>query len=107
MASGLTGGGGSGEVDIIKVITDPLVRLVVQINGTVLDLWAVGKCDGCELQKRHCPDLDSPDECGYLFNLFKLQDWVAGAALAVVSLAMLCTCLIFMVKTLNSLLQGA
>ncbi len=106
IADGLAGGG-SGEVDIIKIITEPFVDLIIQINGTVLDEWAVGNCHDCELQKRHCPEFDSPDKCKYLFNLVTWEDWIVGTILAVMALVMLCTCLIFMVKLLQSLLQGA
>ncbi len=131
ISHGLTGGG-SGEVDIIKVVTEPFVDLIVQvchmpvnfvynclffcliyshlfatqINSTVLDEWAIGNCHNCELQQRHCPEFDSPDKCNYFFNLFEWEDWIVGTILAVVSLVMLCGCLILMVKLLNSLLKG-
>jgi len=106
IADGMAGGG-EGEVDIIKVITDPLVDLVIQINSTVLEDWAADECDDCQLQKIYCPDLDSDTRCGYLFNYFGWDDWIVGAILVVVSLFILCSALILMVKTLNSLLQGA
>jgi len=63
-------GGGSGEVDIIKVITDPFVDLIIQINSTVLEDWAADECDDCKLQKIYCPDLESDTRCDYLFNFF-------------------------------------
>jgi sodium-dependent phosphate cotransporter len=99
-------GGGSGEVDIIKVITEPFVDLIIQINSTVLEDWAADECDDCQLQKIYCPDLESDTRCDYLFNYFGWEDWIVGAILVVASLLLLCLALIFMVKILNSLLQG-
>ncbi len=99
---------GISEIKTIQYITEPLTDLIVQMNGTVLELWAVGECGNCTLLQIHCPELDSPDKCHYLLNVGDpLEDWVAGLIVTIMALIVLCGALILMVKILNSLLQGA
>lgn len=42
----------------------------------------------------------------FLFNMFNLGDLAVGVILLVVSLVLLCGCLILLVKVLSSLLKG-
>lgn len=95
------------DIKTIQYITEPLTDLFVQMNGTVLEEWAIGECEDCKLLKIHCPEIDSPDKCKYLLNIGDpMEDWVAGLIITVFSLIALCGALLLMVKLLSSLLQG-
>jgi sodium-dependent phosphate cotransporter len=116
------------EIKILSVITDPLVDVIVQLNSTVLELWAQDECGNCTLLKKDCP-VDPVEEeffglgllpflateapetkpCEFLFNLgpfYEWADWEVGLLLLVISLFILCGALVLMVKVLNSLLKG-
>ena len=108
IADGLVGDETEGinEIKTIQYITEPLTDLIVQMNDTVLEEWAVGRCDNCTLLVIYCPE-DSNDKCKYLLNVGDpLEDWVAGLIVTIMALVILCGALILMVKLLNSLLQG-
>ena len=95
------------EIKTIQYITEPLTDLIVQMNDTVLEEWAIGECGNCTLLMIYCP-ADSNDKCKYLLNVGDpLEDWVAGLITTLMALFVLIGALILMVKLLNSLLQGA
>ncbi len=57
--------------------------------------------------KVYCPTEEDPNEkCKFLLNIGHLEDWQAGLILLLMSLVVLCTALVLMVKVLNSLLKG-
>ena len=55
MADGLVGTDSSSDVKILEYITEPFTDLIVQIDSSVLDQWALGECQNCTLLKEYCP----------------------------------------------------
>jgi len=94
--------------DFLKVLTNPLTRAIVRLDKKVLKGWAVNdlKYSGANITIiQSCKEDDS---C-FLFNMLGPQganigDTWAGVILLIISLVMLCSCLMGMVKLLNSLL---
>jgi hypothetical protein len=81
----------------------------LQINNTVMEEWAIGKCQNCSLLLQNCaedPATDPVEDCNYFFALFNLDDAATGIILVFLSLFVLCVALLFMVKLLTSLLKG-
>jgi len=121
-------GGSAPDIDILKVITEPLTHFIIQTEKDVLSQWANGTSLDKSMQKCHedallpeecctwisgkqecitpeeCLD---PEDCRYLFHAWNLSDVTVGVILIVFSILLLCTSLIGMVKLLTSLLQGA
>ena len=99
--------------DLLKSLTKPVTGLVVQLDQAVLAGWARAEprydnvssvlrpaCSWDEAGARSCPYLLAhlgPEGAG-------VGETYIGLLLLAISLAMLCGCLIGMVKTLNSLL---
>lgn len=104
---GLVGetGSGGGEIQLLGAITKPFVDLIVQLDKKVLECWSKPNCNGSDdasLQKQKC----GSGECDYLFKSFDLNDAAAGGIILACSLLVLCTCLILIVKVLQSVLRG-
>lgn len=123
---------GGGEVKILKVITEPFTKLVVQLDKHVLTDWSVGGCleNATSLIKTSCAKKKSsaattaiasistpatptescvkdPDgTCHFLFYDTSLTDTQIGIILLIGSLIILCTALIIIVKILNSMMKG-
>ncbi|XP_073792161.1 sodium-dependent phosphate transport protein 2A isoform X4 [Danio rerio] len=86
--------------ELLKVITEPFTKRIIQIqknasfvpseNSTVLTT------------SLHM----NAEKCTHLFVETRLSDLAVGLILLVCSLLVLCTCLLLLVKLLNSLLQG-
>lgn len=113
------------KINILGAITKPLTSKIIQINKPVLKCWALGDCQDQRLLKVWCmkDDLGLVEEqgsvqgelgednnlekCTFLFNIESFSDRAIGFFLFLVSLAILSACLIFLVKILHSLLQGA
>merc|ERR1712038_1135408 len=98
---------GSKSPDFLKVLTKPFTKSVIQLDKKVLQGWASNDPEFGNVTtvlKTHC----QPD-CSYLFSGLgpagsELGDVAIGLVLLVVSLVMLCGCLLGLVKLLNSLL---
>jgi len=98
---------GSKSPDFLKVLTKPFTKSVIQLDKKVLQGWASNDPEFANVTtvlKTHC----QPD-CSYLFSGLgpagsDLGDVAIGLVLLVVSLVMLCGCLLGLVKLLNSLL---
>jgi len=91
------------DKELLKVITKPLTKQIIQIDKKVIALIAKGKELGNEtLQK----DICSGAPCTYLFHYINLPDSGAGALLLVISLLALCFCLVCIVKLLHSMVRG-
>jgi len=98
---------GSKSPDFLKVLTKPFTKAVIQLDKKVLQGWASNDPEFANVTtvlKTHC----QPD-CSYLFSGLgpagsDLGDLAIGLVLLVVSLVMLCGCLLGLVKLLNSLL---
>merc|ERR1719422_1202754 len=99
--------------DFLKALTKPFTKVLVQLDKDVLKGWAQNSPEyentstvlklGCH---HHAPGGPS---CKYLFAHLGVEgvnigETYIGIILLVISLCMLCGCLIGMVKTLNSLL---
>ncbi|KAG0714953.1 Sodium-dependent phosphate transport protein 2A [Chionoecetes opilio] len=131
---------GGGEVKILKVITEPFTKLVVQLNKKVLTHWSAGGCleNSTTLIKTSCAKKlttseatstavtqtttvtsltttagtiescvkESDGTCKFLFYDTPLTDTQIGIILLIVSLVILCTALIIIVKILNSMMKG-
>ncbi|XP_010893545.2 sodium-dependent phosphate transport protein 2A isoform X1 [Esox lucius] len=121
--------------ELLKVITEPLTKLIIQLDKSVISGIAMGdeRLRNRSLVRVWCksqtvmssvsdslnctqPCLQSPTQnttplvnmqkCRHLFVNSSLSDLVVGLILLACSLLLLCTCLVLLVKLLNSLLQG-
>ncbi|XP_024906952.1 sodium-dependent phosphate transport protein 2C [Pteropus alecto] len=118
--------------DILKVLTQPLTHFIVQLDTNVIVESAAGSTNS-SLIKRWCgasgeqatgnssncgpvalgPCPESNDSatveklpCQHLFAGTALTDLAVGFILLAASLLVLCTCLVLIVKLLNSMLRG-
>ncbi|KAL4238207.1 hypothetical protein ACF0H5_002919 [Mactra antiquata] len=106
------------DKDYLKVITNPLTKLVIQIDKNVIKAIAQGdeEAIGKTIIKHKCCDkLDNGTKvncgaCKFLFESVSSGDgWsdaAVGAVLLVIALVLLCVCLVLIVKLLHSLLRG-
>ncbi|XP_049441706.1 sodium-dependent phosphate transport protein 2A-like isoform X3 [Epinephelus fuscoguttatus] len=114
--------------ELLKVITEPVTKLIIQLDKCVITGIAMGNEDmrNRSLVKKWCQtDLVMPTDnvstancgpshdlsqsslkCKHLFVSSGLSDLTVGLILLAGSLAVLCTCLMLLVKLLNSLLKG-
>ncbi|XP_070374328.1 sodium-dependent phosphate transport protein 2C isoform X14 [Equus asinus] len=119
--------------DILKVLTQPLTHLVVQLDANVITGSATGNATNSSLVKRwcgtrgemttgngsncgvaasdSCPERNSSAAlehlpCHHLFAGTALTDLAVGFILLAASLLGLCSCLVLLVKLLNSVLRG-
>lgn len=122
--------------ELLRVLTEPLTKLIIQLDRCVITAIALGEEEmrNRSLVKRWCqldlvlsPDNSGTSEtcgsphlvaqasfsspssfvtCRHLFASTELSDLVVGLILLAGSLLVLCSCLLLMVKLLNSLLQG-
>ncbi|KAL6117721.1 slc34a1 [Pungitius sinensis] len=114
--------------EMLKVITKPVTKLIIQLDDCVITAIAMGDADARNrsLVKEWCQtDLvmstgnESAANCGpshsmsqsslkcrHLFVSSGLSDLTVGLILLAGSLAVLCACLLLLVKLLNSLLKG-
>lgn len=137
---------GEDAPDILKVITDPFTKLIIQLDKKVIQQIAMGdsEAQNKSLIKIWCKTISnvieenvtvpSPDnctspsycwtdgiqtwtiqnvtqkeniaKCQHIFVNFSLPDLAVGIILLIVSLLILCGCLIMIVKLLGSVLRG-
>ncbi|XP_035826455.1 sodium-dependent phosphate transport protein 2B-like [Aplysia californica] len=89
---------------LLKAITEPFTKTVIDLSSSKLELIAKGvDFNGSLIKSGNFFLLSSGD---HLFSDWEGTDAEAGAILLVVSLALLCLCLICVVKILSSLLKG-
>ncbi|XP_006517240.1 sodium-dependent phosphate transport protein 2A isoform X1 [Mus musculus] len=119
--------GGRDAPDLLKVITEPFTRLIIQLDKSVITSIAVGdeSLRNHSLIRIWChPDTTEAstsmsrveaigslanttmEKCNHIFVDTGLPDLAVGLILLAGSLVVLCTCLILLVKMLNSLLKG-
>lgn len=98
------------DIAILNRITKPLVNSIIQINKTAIEELAIGIDHGPNqtLLKHWCKFNEKSDDsplirCKFLFESVNWADWTIGLILLVVSVFLLCACLICLVKLLNSL----
>ncbi|KAM5259585.1 sodium-dependent phosphate transport protein 2C isoform 1-T1 [Hipposideros larvatus] len=119
--------------DILKVLTQPLTHLIVQLDNDVITGSVTGNATNSSLIKRWCGTrgqmtTGNSSDCGadalgpcpgrngsatmeqlpchHLFAGTTLTDMAVGFILLAASLLVLCTCLVLIVKLLNSMLRG-
>ncbi|XP_022356666.1 sodium-dependent phosphate transport protein 2C isoform X2 [Enhydra lutris kenyoni] len=119
--------------DILKVLTKPLTHLIVQLDTDMITSSATGNATNGSIIKRWCgtreltisgnssdcgPTASGPCPesnssvvveqlpCHHLFVGTALTDLAVGFILLAASLLLLCTCLVLIVKLLNSVLRG-
>ncbi|XP_058263942.1 sodium-dependent phosphate transport protein 2A isoform X2 [Hemibagrus wyckioides] len=122
--------------ELLKVITDPVTKLIIQLDKSVITAIALGDesmrnrslikvwcgitptVNVTENISRNCSsalhcgkdgDLSmqvNTDRCLHMFANTNLSDLSVGLILLAGSLVVLCSCLIFIVKVLNSVLKG-
>ncbi|KAK5614662.1 hypothetical protein CRENBAI_006252, partial [Crenichthys baileyi] len=114
--------------ELLKVITEPVTKLIIQLDKCVITGIAIGNqgMRNLSLVKEWCQadtalsaanksvencglSFDSSSthvKCRHLFASTELSDLSVGLILLAGSLVVLCTCLLLLVKLLNSILQG-
>ena len=115
---------GNKPPDMLKVITKPLAKLVIQIDKNVLKGWTTNSSEYFNVTtllksncKRKISNMNHPlvaDEvhleeryqCGYLFANWGIPDVYIGLILLFISFVLLTTCLVLLVKILNSLMAN-
>ncbi|MEE6479736.1 hypothetical protein FKM82_012359 [Ascaphus truei] len=130
---------GKDAPDLLKIITEPFTKLIIQLDKSVITGIAVGDeslrnkslirvlCKEKILQEgvQSCNSLGQcwqtenttwtvgnmsipgeTDKCNHLFVSSHLPDLAVGLILLAGSLVILCTCLVMLVKILNSVLKG-
>eukprot|EP00090_Calanus_glacialis_P026434 TRINITY_DN4160_c0_g1_i6.p1 TRINITY_DN4160_c0_g1~~TRINITY_DN4160_c0_g1_i6.p1 ORF type:complete len:499 (+),score=118.84 TRINITY_DN4160_c0_g1_i6:28-1524(+) len=96
--------------DILKTMTKPVINLIVQLDGKVLEGWAENQTEYdtiTTILKPGCKD----GHCSYLLAYLGdesgiLSDVYVGLILVIFSLVLMCGCLFSIVKILNSLIGG-
>uniref|UniRef100_A0A8C3X1I1 Solute carrier family 34 member 3 n=1 Tax=Catagonus wagneri TaxID=51154 RepID=A0A8C3X1I1_9CETA len=126
---------GAHAPDILKVLTRPLTNLIVQLDADAIAGSATGNTTYTSVIKKWCgpraqPTVGNSSHCGlaggcggpgsernssaaeellpcrHLFAGTVLTDLAVGFILLAASLLVLCTCLVLIVKLLNSVLRG-
>ncbi|XP_033114773.1 sodium-dependent phosphate transport protein 2B-like [Anneissia japonica] len=92
------------EVAVISNLTEPasFTETRYDANGTLVDSTYEVNITRSETEYEKV----GVEKCSYLFADTGLSEKAVGAILLCVSLLMLCVCLVILVKTLNSILQG-
>ncbi|KAM9729737.1 sodium-dependent phosphate transport protein 2A-like isoform 5-T5 [Menidia menidia] len=115
--------GGEDAPELLKVITEPLTTLIIQLDRSVITALATGdqSARNKSLVKHWCQttifkDDETPwgthnlseqtQKCRHLFVNSSLSDLAIGLILLACSLLVLCSCLVLLVKLLHSLLKG-
>jgi hypothetical protein len=88
--------------DFLKVLTTPFTELVIQLDKQVLKGWATNEekyVNATTILRLGCHNSNSSGGCDYLFAYLGeegagLGEAVMGVILLLLSLVMLCTCLI-------------
>ncbi|XP_040907431.1 sodium-dependent phosphate transport protein 2A-like [Toxotes jaculatrix] len=123
MVDGLQLSTGDEAPELLKVLTEPLTKLIIQLDRSVITAIATGDQNmrNKSLVKQWCETTSVEDnetswgthnlsehtqKCRHLFVDCSLSDLAIGLILLACSLLVLCSCLILLVKRLNSLLKG-
>uniref|UniRef100_A0A665VZ64 Sodium-dependent phosphate transport protein 2B n=1 Tax=Echeneis naucrates TaxID=173247 RepID=A0A665VZ64_ECHNA len=99
---------GEDAPDLLNVITDPLTNSIVELDKSVITGIATGDPDARNksLIKIWCKKKTNTVRSKHIFVNANLPDLAVGLILLALSLFVLCTCLILIVKLLNSMLKG-
>ena len=118
---------------LLKVVTEPFTELLIQIDKKVITKIALGKAESGDVSLiKHCnvdiivennksftnettnevyyklvnETVPGEPKCPFLFAGTSLSDTEVGVILLVISIVLLCICLICIVKILRSMLRG-
>ena len=113
---------------LLKVVTEPFAKLIIQIDKKIITKIALGDKESQEKSLiKSCVSktqknvtkitattklpyvetvIEKEDTCSFLFKGTTFSDTVVGVILLVVSIALLCICLICIVKLLHLMLRG-
>ncbi|XP_046852551.1 sodium-dependent phosphate transport protein 2B-like isoform X3 [Xenia sp. Carnegie-2017] len=109
------------KFELFKRITKPFTNLIIQIDNNVLEQLAKGELETDKSLIRSCKDVLNSNSttnktttltdqkmkpCIFIFHDTGLSDTIVGIILLCISLFILCTCLLGIVKILHSLLSG-
>lgn len=108
------------KIEFLKKITNPFTNLVIQIDEKVIQRIAEGEEVAedeslikfwCKMNKEFNTTLNRTinvpvEPCKFIFHDTGLNDLVVGVILLVISIALVCFCLICIVKLLHSMLGG-
>uniref|UniRef100_A0A671KCS2 Sodium-dependent phosphate transport protein 2A n=1 Tax=Sinocyclocheilus anshuiensis TaxID=1608454 RepID=A0A671KCS2_9TELE len=99
--------------ELLKTLTEPFTKLIIQLDKSVITGIALGdeSMRNHSLVKVWCKSsmnvtAAAAQNCRHLFVDSGLSDLAVGLILLASSLMVLCTCLLLIVKVLNSLLKG-
>ncbi|KAG2466224.1 NPT2A protein, partial [Polypterus senegalus] len=84
---------GKDAPDLLKVITNPLTKVIIQLDKSVISGVTIG-------------DPVAVNKSNHIFVNTALSDISVGIILLIFSILLLCTCLIVIVKVLHSLVKG-
>uniref|UniRef100_A0A8D3D9K6 Sodium-dependent phosphate transport protein 2B n=1 Tax=Scophthalmus maximus TaxID=52904 RepID=A0A8D3D9K6_SCOMX len=107
--------GGEDAPDLLNVITDPLTNSIIELDKSVITGIATGDAAArnkslikiwCKKETNTTFWNATVESCKHLFVNVNLPDLAVGLILLALSLLTLCTCLILIVKLLNSMLKG-
>ena len=94
------------EPEFLNAITKPLTQKIIQLDKNVFTQIATSNDSDTNLALiKHCK-ANSTSNCDFLFEKVDWPEWAIGLLLLVISLIVLCSCLIIMVKLLSSVFQG-
>ncbi|KAI1898451.1 hypothetical protein AGOR_G00072490 [Albula goreensis] len=115
---------GEDAPELLKIITEPVTKLIIQLDNSVIIGIAMGdeNVRNRRLVKRWCNTSlivtvritwttsniseVNVQKCRHLFVDTTMTDLAVGLILLTASLVVLCTCLVLLVKLLNSILKG-
>uniref|UniRef100_A0A8K9VA91 Solute carrier family 34 member 2a n=1 Tax=Oncorhynchus mykiss TaxID=8022 RepID=A0A8K9VA91_ONCMY len=116
--------GGEKTPELLHVITDPLTKAIIELDKSVISGIATGDpaarnksliLKWCKtftnVVKKHVNNTPNINQhvtqtCNHIFVNVDLSDLAIGLILLALSLLVLCSCLILIVKLLNSMLKG-
>lgn len=94
--------------DILKVITNPLTKAIIQLDKKVLSKIAVASAEELEKLEDVSMFKEPSEKVSYLLSGFygNWTDLQAGIVVLIGAVFILCVCLLLMVNLLKSLLKG-
>ena len=99
------------KIDLLKKITKPFTQLIIQLDADLIEKIAKNNATKEEESLSliiDCgkPNLTDAKSCKFLFHDTGISDTGVGITLSILSLILLCVCLVLIVKTLHSLFRG-
>lgn len=108
------------DKDLLKKITKPFTNLIIQLDKNAIKEIAVAKDNEtvvietlikqCSTQVSNSTQAmlneTNSKSCNFLFHDTGMSDAAVGTIMLILSLVILCICLLLIVKTLHSLLRG-